>query len=211
MVEETGMPKHKSTADPDKLGYVGRHVKARDSGKWYTPADYAEAARAALGGTIDLDPFSDAHANRVIRAGRYYDEETDAFAVEEWDASPGGRLFMNPPYGQGIMARCVEKLLEQFENGNFARAVVLANNATDTKWFSRLTMHSKLVCFTDHRISFWNEDGKATGGNTRGQAFFLMLAKGEDTAANRGMFRETFAPFGNVFSVLKPKRERNHG
>jgi hypothetical protein len=59
----------------------------------YTPAYIVEAARATLG-NIDLDPFSDAFGNRIVRAARYFGGDPDGFQTS-WT----GRVFCNPPGG----------------------------------------------------------------------------------------------------------------
>lgn len=61
---------------------------------WYTPAAIVEAARLALGGTIDLDPASCAVANRTVMARRFFTAADDGLAIE-W--GKGGTIFCNPP------------------------------------------------------------------------------------------------------------------
>ncbi|MFH0920581.1 MAG: hypothetical protein V1913_09485, partial [Fibrobacterota bacterium] len=59
-----------------------------------------------------------------------------------------------------------------------------------------LVKNSTAICFTDHRISFWNADRKNVSGNTRGQAFFY--------------FGEALGKFKNVFKkhgfILVPSK-----
>ena len=60
-------------------------------------------------------------------------------------------------------------MLEKLQEG-----IILVNNATETKWFQTLLTNASSICFTNHRISFWNADGKVVSNNTRGQAFFYF-------------------------------------
>jgi phage N-6-adenine-methyltransferase len=164
-----------STADSSRLGYVGRKPGkkgTRDSDAWFTPPEYVASAREVMKG-IDLDPFSSPQANNIVRASFYFTENTNAF-ISSWNVKKDTRVFMNPPYSQGLISRSIKHFLQEWENGSFAEGIVLVNNATDTKWFRAMIPHASAICFTDHRISFWNADGKRVSGNTRGQCFFYF-------------------------------------
>lgn len=69
-----------------------------ESNEHYTPAYIVEAARAALGGQIDLDPATCALANEVVKADRWFGRGSplgeDGLA-HVW----GGTVFLNPPGG----------------------------------------------------------------------------------------------------------------
>jgi len=190
-----------STADASSLAYVGSkpggQPAGRDSDAWFTPVRYIEAARAALGGVIELDPFTCREANRVVGAMRFFTAEDDAFK-QSWKLPPGGprTVFLNPPYSVGACRRAIDKACEEFGAGSFDRAVVLVNNATETNWFQGLLRHSTGLCLLDHRISFWNADGKAVSGNTRGQAAFFL-----DRDGDLAPFKNAFADLG---TVLRP-------
>lgn len=172
-------------ADAGRLGYVGRKPGGRDSDSWFTPVRYIEAARTVLGG-IALDPFSSDVANLTVGAAHYYTERDDAFE-QSWLARS---VWMNPPYGKPCRA-AVEKFVEEFQRGSFKAGIVLVNNATETRAGQLLLQTSAAACFTNHRISFYNSDGKKISGNTRGQVFFYFGAK-------VGLFRKTFSQFGCV-------------
>lgn len=179
-----------SSADSNKLGYVGSKPGERDSNSWFTPSQYIEAVRETLNGEIELDPFSSSSANKVVKAKKYYTEREDAFS-QNWQAKT---LFMNPPYSGKLCAGAVNKFLDEYKNGSFSSGIFLVNNSTETKWFQRALREASAVCLTDHRISFWNEDGKAMSGNTRGQAFFYF---GKDIK----QFAATFNKFGKTIKL----------
>jgi ParB family chromosome partitioning protein len=169
-------------ADPRKLAYVGS-IK-RDSDSWYTPKRYIESARKVLGG-FSLDPFSNAHSNTIVKARRFFDEKSNAFA-SSWGKPK--TVWMNPPYGSPLCTKSIALFLSEHEKTNF-EAIVLVNNATETKWFQAMLSQANAVCFTNHRIAFDNIDGKHISGNTRGQAFFYF---GKES----GKFFAEFSQYG---------------
>ena len=150
--------------------------------EWYTPAEYIEAARTVLGG-IDLDPASCSSANEVVRAATFYDQRSDGLA-QPWF----GRVWMNPPYGANHMAAFCARLAEAIKGGAVSAAIVLTNNATETRWFGDLAAAAAAVCFPAKRIRFWSERGQASQP-LQGQAF---LYAGPDP----DRFRAEFSRFG---------------
>lgn len=142
------------------------HV-ANNSGnnEWYTPAEYIEAARKAMG-SIDTDPASNDIANKVVKAEKYYTIETDGLA-HDWT----GNVWMNPPYSSDLISRFVEKLKEQRVNYN--QAIILVNNATETQWFYEIVKIASAVCFPKSRVKFYMPDGK-TGAPLQGQAVLYV-------------------------------------
>ena len=185
-----------SHANVQRLGYIGRTPteKPRDADSWFTPPEYLEAAREVMGG-IDLDPFTSEKANEIVGARHIFTIEKSAFE-NDWNIDQNVRVFMNPPYSGRLCGRAVNRFVEQYEARNFAEGIVLVNNATDTRWFYALVQLCDAICFTDHRISFWNADRKNVSGNTRGQAFFYFGKK-------LAKFKKIFEKHG---FVLKPAK-----
>lgn len=155
------------------------HV-ANNSGnnEWYTPAEYIEAARSAMG-SIDTDPASSEIANRIVKAAVFYTAESSGLE-QKWT----GNVWLNPPYASDLIGKFIDKLIA--ERQNFRQAIVLVNNATETEWFNRLISVASAVCFPKSRVKFYMPDGK-TGAPLQGQAVVYV---GENKLAFLTAFRD---------------------
>lgn len=122
---------------------------SHESNQHFTPPEYVEAAREALGG-IDLDPASCELANRlVVRADRFFDEHANGLKHAWYAPSMGpcrvikpSRVWLNPPGGRVDLAgrtvaaggessarRWWFKLMAEWAKGNVLSAVFLGFNA----------------------------------------------------------------------------------
>ena len=156
--------------------------------EWYTPPQYIEAARRAMGG-IDLDPATSEIANRTVQAAQYFTAQDDGLA-QQW---PLGRIWMNPPYAQPLIGQFSEKLAQAAEAGS--EAIVLVNNATETAWFQRMASAATAICFPKSRIRFLDPEGNP-GAPLQGQAFIYCGNRPE-------AFAVEFSQFGFVVEVRR--------
>lgn len=158
------------------------HV-ANNSGdnEWYTPKEYIDAACQVLG-HIDVDPASNPVANEVVRATTYYTAE-DSGLDKDWK----GTLWMNPPYESGLIGQFVEKLCDSYASGAVTKAVVLVNNATETRWFQSLAEQASAICFPKGRVKFWHPRKVAVP--LQGQAILFLGPKTDE-------FARAFSQFG---------------
>jgi phage N-6-adenine-methyltransferase len=135
---------------------IQRNIRAAcwtGNNEWYTPAEYIEMARAVLG-TIDVDPASNAVAQETVRAATFYTKDDDGL-TKDWK----GRVWLNPPYAQPLIAYFADKMVSELKNGNVSAGIVLVNNFTDTQWFHKLEARAGAICFTKGRIRFQSPVG----------------------------------------------------
>ena len=177
----------KSGAKPAEV--IKKHVHvAQNSGEneWYTPSAFIEAARKVLG-NIDLDPASCEIANQTVLAEKFYTKEDDGLS-KSWH----GNVWINPPYAQPLISQFSEKLVSEIEN--IDQAIVLVNNATETKWFSRMARAADAICFPESRIRFLDPQGNP-GAPLQGQAFIYFGRRKE-------IFLTHFNEFGFVMGAI---------
>ena len=142
-------------------------VNNSGNNEWYTPAKYIEIARTVLG-EIDLDPASCEHANKTVKASKYYSREDDGL-TKPWN----GKVWMNPPYSADLITKFAQKLVDEFNCGNMQEAIVLVNNATETTWFSKMSSVASAIAFPRGRIRYESTTHEM---NTplQGQAFIYI-------------------------------------
>ena len=169
----------------DKIQTKKAHVSYNTGNtEWYTPSEFTDAARITMG-TIDLDPASTAEANKTVQAKKFYTKEIDGL-TQKWE----GNIWLNPPYAQPLMSQFADAVTNKYVSREIAQAIVLTNNATETKWFQKLLTATSAVCLIKGRIKFVSPEGK-TGTPLQGQ---IILYFGN----NPDKFTEQFTKFGQV-------------
>lgn len=141
---------------------------------------------------IDLDPYSSEDAQRTVQASHYFTAQTDGI-VSRWPAVRC--VWVNPPYGKGLIDPCVNRLISEYEAGTYQTGIVLINNATETRWFQALTRICIGGCMIYKRIQFIDGKGdQKINQNTRGQ---IALYIGDE----QERFNEAFRPLGRCFDL----------
>ena len=153
--------------------------------EWYTPSLYIEKARIVMGG-IDLDPASCPLAQETVQAKHIFSLEDDGLS-HSWL----GKVWMNPPYGRDLIGKFMLKMANEFSCGHVSSAIVLVNNATDTKWFNILSEHASSLCLVKKRIRF--HDGKQIKKTPLQGQIFLYLGKDSQ------LFHNEFSTIGSCW------------
>jgi phage N-6-adenine-methyltransferase len=151
--------------------------------EWYTPPNVLDAARVVLG-NIELDPASSKIAQKTVKANRHYTAENDGLS-KKWK----GATWLNPPYASGLVSQFTEKLSGHYAAGDIPTAILLVNNATDTKWFQSAVELCSAVCFIAGRLKFLDESGTPARTPLQGQA---VLYYGDNASG----FIDAFSVFG---------------
>jgi phage N-6-adenine-methyltransferase len=174
----------------------GSHVSLNSGeNEWYTPPEYIEAARSAMG-SIDLDPATCEVAQANVRAKRFYYIDDNGLE-KKWT----GNVWLNPPYSKDLIGLFMAKVVE--ESNRFKQAIILVNNATDTAWFHDLLSVASALCLIKGRIKFLDKTGKPANTPVQGQAAVYV---GDDPDS----FCKVFAGLGAV-AFLAPTEEAMDG
>jgi ParB family chromosome partitioning protein len=154
--------------------------------EWFTPRPWVERVRTAMR-SIDCDPTSCAHAQRVVKAAEWFEQKRSGL-----DQTWRGNVFLNPPYTRGVIDKFVDKLVA--ERANFTQAIVLVDNRSDAAWFHRLCGIASAVALPKRRIGFYSDDPDARAPSVWGSAFIYV-----------GDRRDAFAAaFAGSCMVLQP-------
>lgn len=158
--------------------------------EWYTPQYIIDAVNKVMG-DIDLDPATSLKANERVNATYFYTLEENGLD-NEWF----GRVFLNPPYSSGVIDQFIDKLVEEYQNTeDFAEAIVLVNNGTETQWFQEMLSIASAVCLHKSRIKFIKGDGATTSGPLQGQ---VLVYIGD---AHIEEFIQVFSQYGKCLRV----------
>ncbi len=140
----------------------------RDScDEWYTKSYVIEPARAAMGGTIHLDPASNPTAQKLVRAKKTYFKPEKASKDDplvgglDPKAKWYGNVWLNPPFSQPACRLFAERLLKEFDDYNVDKAVFLSLFKPGQYWWDGLAA-TGTVCLTGP-LSFYQKDPDEKG------------------------------------------------
>jgi ParB family chromosome partitioning protein len=169
--------------------------------EWHTPEDYIEAARAVMGG-IDLDPASNAAAQRTVRAAHYFTKADDGL-TKPWR----GKVWLNPPYSKPLIADFVEKLVEEYQAGHATSAILLTHASTDTGYFHLALKVARVFCLTLGRVRFITPDNARAKSPPIGHCFFYFGDRPDAFAARFADFGFVARAWGTAINAIQEAAE----
>ena len=165
---------------------------ASGENEWYTQPQYIEMARSVMG-SIDIDPATSDVAQEWIKAATYY-TAGDNGLDKDWY----GNVWLNPPYAADLLTRFTEKLQHEIREKHVNQAIVLVNNATETRWFATLIKESDALCFAHGRTRFIKSLEDEPRSPMQGQAFIYF-------GNNVDSFASVFSEIGEIVVPYRPR------
>lgn len=162
--------------------------------EWYTPRNIIDRVMEFFD-EIDLDPCSNSKESPNVPARQVYTEADDGLAQPWW-----GRVYINPPYGDGI-GRWTLKARESYEawrdwadepeneTPHVEAIILLLPARTDTEWFSHLQNYA--VCFIRGRLKFVGAENSAPFPS-------MLVYLGDES----DRFNRIMSPLGRVWTAL---------
>lgn len=157
----------------------------------YTPKFLITVIENFFDGVIGLDPCSNSGIPNVPALHHF--SFIDNGLIRPWLSirRKPTNVFMNPPYGRGIIDKWIKKLCEEYSNGNVYEAITLVPARTSTKWFDRFEEFGCPTCFIDGRLTFI--------GNDNGAPFPSAICYFGERVER---FSDFFSPYGSIWQVV---------
>lgn len=161
-----------------------------ESKEWYTPQDIVERARAALGGTICLDPASCEEANKVVKADKFWTKEDDGLS-KDWRGHE--TIFVNPPGGRGSAPLWWDRAVGAYQHGASVVFVMFNIQQLQTIQSSKTSEFFVGLCIPRKRIQYTSPTGKTSRPPHASAIAYLGPKSG------RYLFEEAFDTIGACF------------
>ena len=157
----------------------------------YSPAEYVDAAREAMGG-IALDPASCAVANEVVRAERCYAKD-DLGQTRDWRADS---VWLNPPRSAPTFDQFIWRMMADYEAGVFRQGTALVDNSTESDWFQLLGTSADAIIFPPKRARLWRADGDGGKAKIAAPAGHALIYFGDRPDRFLDIMRKRLGGFG---------------
>ena len=171
-----------------------------DPDELYSPAEYVDAAREAMGG-IALDPASCAVANEVVRAERCYAKD-DLGQTRDWRADS---VWLNPPRSAPTFDQFIWRMMADYEAGVFRRGTALVDNSTESDWFQLLAASADAIIFPPRRARLWRSDGDGGKAKSAAPVGHALIYFGDRPDRFLDIMRKRLGGFG--YSAAAPSSD----
>lgn len=156
--------------------------------RYGTPAYIVQPSRETLGGTIDLDPFSEVGFDAVVGATKIYTEAQDGLRLlNAWM----GRVFMNPPggtkNGQSMSGLAIARAIAEYHAGTVTACVAIVKAAVGYVWFKQVWQFP--LCFLHERPAFRAFDAESDE-DSRAPTGYVVVYMGKEVNKFYGAFKD---------------------
>jgi DNA N-6-adenine-methyltransferase (Dam) len=152
----------------------------------YTPDWFIKPCRDFLK-EINLDPFSNAIANKVVKADQIFTIETNGFD-QDWSGYKA--KWVNPPYSKPLIEMAIAKTIEYAHIGE---TLLLVNTSSSTKWFHSCMAVCSAYLHPYRRVNF-DSPYRTTKGNRYDQTLFYFGDRPLEFAADLIVLGRSVAP-----------------
>lgn len=174
--------------------------------EWYTPPAIVEACRQAMG-SIDLDPSSCDHANKVVQANKYHTLEDDGLK-QDWH----GNVFLNPPYSKtGGKREFITKAVDEYRAGNITACCLILSYDFSASWFEPLRQVYAAIALMRGRVQFYKEEPGDRRNPSLGTAVVFL---GENVLGFANSFHalaDVVQPLDGTGGLVKKPQTESHG
>jgi hypothetical protein len=162
-----------------------------NSVRYGTPSYLVVPSKETLGGTIDLDPFSEPHFDTVVGAKQIYTERQDGLRLSNaWM----GRVFMNPPGGtkdgHSMSGLAIARASAEYHAGTVTACVAIVKVAVGYVWFKQVWQFP--LCFLHDRPAFraFDAGSDAAGDDARAPTGYVVVYMGKEVNKFIGAFKD---------------------
>lgn len=130
--------------------------QTNSTSRYYTDAKVINAAKRAMGGSIDFDPASCEEANTTVGAAQFLTVDDDGLS-QDWK----GRVWLNPPFG--VWEHWASKILAEWHSGRAEQmCVIVPTRSLTAKSLAPLLAEMSALWVFTGRLPFGGPDATST-------------------------------------------------
>lgn len=155
------------------MDLISGDLEIDEKNSWRTDPEVFAALDAEFKFSMDA---AASHTNRLV-PNCYITEMQDAIKIDWYEYMrehyvAGRNVWVNPPYGRGMIKKFMNKAIEEKANG--VTTVMLVPATLDAQWLP-ISEVSEIRIITGGRFSFYHPTtNKKVNGNTKGSMFVIF-------------------------------------